>query len=188
MELSSSSPKWQGIHHLAMVTPDMDETVRFYCGVLGMPLVSTLLAGTMRHYFFELGPGNTIAFFEDPKAQKFEKLAGLITRPDLQFDHLSFALSSEKDLLGLKNRLEEAQCEITMIVDHKIIKSVYFHDNNGIALEASYWTVPINELGFKPEDEFLFADPEPVPAIKEMMQGEILNTPKTKFPNSSNRI
>ena len=105
MELSSSSPKWQGIHHLAMITPDMDETVRFYCGVLGMPLVSTLLAGTMRHYFFELGPGNTIAFFEDPKAQKFEKLAGLITRPDLQFDHLSFALPSEKDLLGIKNRL-----------------------------------------------------------------------------------
>ena len=166
-----------------MITPDMDETVRFYCGVLGMPLVSTLRAGTMRHYFFELGPGYTIAFFEDPKAQKFEKLAGLITRPDLQFDHLSFALPSEQDLLDLKNRLDEAECEITMIVDHKIIKSVYFHDNNGIALEASYWTVPIENLGFKPDDEVLFADPNPVTAVKEMTNGQLLSIPKTTFPS-----
>ena len=80
----NSAPKWQGIHHLAMITPDMDETVRFYCGVLGMPLVTTLRAGPMRHYFFELGPGNTIAFFEDPRAETFTKPAGLMTRTDLQ--------------------------------------------------------------------------------------------------------
>lgn len=102
----NSAPKWQGIHHLAMITPDMDETVRFYCGVLGMPLVATLRAGPMRHYFFELGPGNTIAFFEDPRAETFTKPAGLMTRTDLQFDHLSFALPTEEDLKSLIARLK----------------------------------------------------------------------------------
>ena len=48
--------RWRGINHLAMVTPDMDATVRFYHGVLGMRLVTTLKAGPMRHYFFEIGP------------------------------------------------------------------------------------------------------------------------------------
>lgn len=31
---------WSGVNHLALVTPDMDATVRFYAGVLGMPLVT----------------------------------------------------------------------------------------------------------------------------------------------------
>tara|TARA_Y100000816_G_scaffold260684_1_gene217132 strand:+ start:1578 stop:2138 length:561 start_codon:yes stop_codon:yes gene_type:complete len=180
-----SAPKWQGIHHLAMITPDMDETVRFYCGVLGMPLVATLRAGPMRHYFFELGPGNTIAFFEDPRAETFAKPAGLMTRTDLQFDHLSFALPTEEDLKSLITRLENANCDITTIVDHHIIKSVYFHDNNGIALEASYWTVPIEELGFKPDDETLFADPEPVPAVNELANGSLTQIPETKFASFS---
>ena len=57
----STPPDWRGVHHLALVTPDMDATVRFYVGVLAMPLVATLRAGPMRHYFFELGLGNTIA-------------------------------------------------------------------------------------------------------------------------------
>ena len=182
---NSSVPKWQGIHHLAMITPDMDETVRFYCGVLGMPLVATLRAGPMRHYFFELAPGNTIAFFEDPRAETFKKPAGLMTRTDLQFDHLSFALPTEDDLKSLIERLETADCDITTIVDHEIIRSVYFHDNNGIALEASYWTVPIEELGFKPDDETLFADPKPVPAVNELAKGSLSNLPATKFASFS---
>jgi catechol 2,3-dioxygenase-like lactoylglutathione lyase family enzyme len=33
--------QYQGIHHLALATNDMDKTVRFYRDVLGMPLVAT---------------------------------------------------------------------------------------------------------------------------------------------------
>ena len=33
-------------------------------GVLGMRLAATTMAGPMRHYFFEMGRGNTVAFFE----------------------------------------------------------------------------------------------------------------------------
>ena len=34
------APDWRGINHLALVTPDMDATVRFYAGVLGMRLAA----------------------------------------------------------------------------------------------------------------------------------------------------
>ena len=34
--------KFRGINHLAMVTNDMDKTIRFYRDVLGMPLVAAL--------------------------------------------------------------------------------------------------------------------------------------------------
>jgi catechol 2,3-dioxygenase-like lactoylglutathione lyase family enzyme len=53
-----------GVNHLALVTGDMDTTVRFYVGVLGARLVATIGTPTFRHYFFEIGPGNSIAFFE----------------------------------------------------------------------------------------------------------------------------
>ena len=92
-------------------------------------------------------------------------------------------MPNEQDLVSLIQRLEKAQCDITRIVDHEIIRSVYFHDNNGIALEASYWTVPIEKLGFQPNDEELFADPNPVPAVKELAEGRLLNIPKTTFPS-----
>ena len=70
------APRWQGINHLALVTPDMDATVRFYAGVLGMRVVATTMAGPMRHYFFETSPQNTVAFFEIPGAETFDKGAG----------------------------------------------------------------------------------------------------------------
>ena len=38
-------PHWRGINHLALITADMDATVRFYAGVLGMRLAATLISG-----------------------------------------------------------------------------------------------------------------------------------------------
>ena len=70
------NPRWRGVNHLALVTPDMDTTVRFYHGVLGMRLVASVMAGPMRHYFFEIGPENTIAFFEVKGADTFAARGG----------------------------------------------------------------------------------------------------------------
>jgi catechol 2,3-dioxygenase-like lactoylglutathione lyase family enzyme len=63
-----AAPRWQGVNHLALVTPDMDTTVRFYTGVLGMPLVMTLMAGPMRHYSFEIPRAETSPRVPDPPA------------------------------------------------------------------------------------------------------------------------
>src|SRR5260370_41801504 len=62
------SPRWRGVHHLALITPDMDATVRFWCGALGARLVATVATDAFRPYFFEFGPGSTIAFFEYRRA------------------------------------------------------------------------------------------------------------------------
>jgi catechol 2,3-dioxygenase-like lactoylglutathione lyase family enzyme len=176
-------PRWRGVNHLALVTPDMDETVRFYHGVLGMRLVSTLRAGPMRHYFFEIAPGNTVAFFEVPRAEVFAQPAGI---PDIrrkaQFDHLSFNLPDEEALQALQTRLKAYGCEVTDVIEHGIVRSIYFHDNNGIALEASWWERDVTGRDVDYGDDRFFADPDPVAALGELrVNGTLSRTPATRL-------
>ena len=176
------SPRWRGINHLAMVTPDMDSTVRFYHGVLGMRLVSTVLAGPMRHYFFELGPENTIAFFEWKGASTFAKPAGMPSSRPMQFDHLSFNLPDEEALHAMRRRLIAHGCEVTEVVDHSIVRSIYFTDPNGIALEASWWAIDVTGRPADYDDAQVFADPHPVAAVEELQRdGKLASTPTTRL-------
>jgi catechol 2,3-dioxygenase-like lactoylglutathione lyase family enzyme len=174
-----AAPDWRGINHLALVTPDMDATVRFYVGVLGMRVSATLMAGPMRHYFFEMADENTIAFFEVKGMETFAKPAGGPSDRTIQLDHISFNVPDEHALRQLQTRLRAAGCEITEVVDHGIMHSVYFHDPNGIALEASWWVT--DPTGRPPdyEDQEVFADPNPVPAIEELKRGKLESLPKT---------
>jgi catechol 2,3-dioxygenase-like lactoylglutathione lyase family enzyme len=178
------APKWRGVHHMALVTPDMDATVRFYAGVLGMPLVATLRAGPMRHYFFEIADGNTIAFFEISGAETFAKSAGARSERTVQFDHLSFNVPDEHALDTLRERLMAAGCEVTGVVDHDIMRSVYFHDPNGIALEASWWVIDATGRPGDHDDRRIFSDPDPVPAVAELRAGEFTSLPHTQLAQS----
>jgi catechol 2,3-dioxygenase-like lactoylglutathione lyase family enzyme len=166
---SQPRPAWRGVNHLALVTPDMDATVRFYHGVLGMRLVATLMAGPMRHYFFEIAPGNTVAFFEWQGAGKFAKPAGWPVKQTLQFDHLSFNLPDHGALMSLQDRLRAAGVGVTEEIDHGFIHSIYFTDPNGIALEASYWLS--DATAREDGDRAAFNDPDPVPAVRELDAG-----------------
>ncbi len=175
------APSWRGVNHMALVTDDMDATVRFYDGVLGMRLVSTLEAGPMRHYFFEIAPGNTIAFFEIIGAETFAKPAGAASTIPSQFDHLSFNVADEAALETIRKRLLNAGCEVTTVVDHGVMKSVYFHDPAGIALEASYWVIDPTGRATDFDDPALFADSDPVDAIAELRDGGVRAWPKTRL-------
>lgn len=139
--------RYQGIHHLAMATNDMDKTVRFYRDILGMPLVATTgnqPGRPYRHYFFQLGGAQTIAFFEWPgMLEEFHKPAGLPAQGPVQFDHVSFGVTNVEELEKLQQDLRAKGVEVTEIVDHHICKSIYFTDPNGIALEASAWTMDV---------------------------------------------
>ena len=175
-----AAPTWRGVNHLALVTPDMDATVRFYVGVLGMPLVTTLKAGPMRHYFFEISPQNTVAFFEIKGAETFAKGAGGPAPYPTQLDHISLNLADEEALDALRARLLAAGSEVTRVIDHGLIRSIYFTDPNGIALEASYWVLDTTGRPFDPTDTARFLDPDPVPAVAELAAGGGLNAlPRT---------
>lgn len=177
-------PRWRGINHLALITTDMDATVRFYHGVLGARLVAHLGTPSFRHYFFEMGAENTVAFFEyrDADLKPFAKPAGVPDSRAVQFDHVSFNLPDEQALLTLRARLKAAGCEVTDVVDHSFIRSIYFTDPNGIALEASWWVTDATGRDADYGDRQLFSDPNPVPAVREIQEtGRVASVPHTKL-------
>ena len=180
--MTSVQPRWRGINHLALVTTDMDVTVRFWHGVLGARLVTTLGTDSVRHYFIEFGPEQTVAFCEyrHVDLEPFSKPAGVPDPRAAQFDHLSFNLADEQALEELAARLKEHGCEVTDVVDHDVMHSIYFTDPNGIALEASWWVVDPTGREADYGDRRIFGDPDPVPAVRELRDtGALASTPTT---------
>ncbi|MGH9170057.1 MAG: VOC family protein [Acidimicrobiales bacterium] len=172
MEFTPETVQWRGVNHLALVTADMDATVRFWHGVLDARLVATIGTPAFRHYFFDIGHGNTVAFFEysDQELDSYSKPAGVPYRKASQFDHLSLNLSDEDALLRLRDRLKSHGCEVTDVIDHGFIRSIYFSDPSGIALEASWWTLDATARPADYGDERLFADESPVAAATELRE------------------
>ncbi|HEY7948170.1 MAG TPA: VOC family protein [Acidimicrobiales bacterium] len=178
------APHWRGINHLALVTDDMDATVRFYHGVLGARLVATIGTPQFRHYFFEFGAQNTVAFFEYQGIvlDRFAKPAGVPDPRAVQFDHLSFNVPDENALNDLRDRLKSAGCEVTDVVDHDFIRSIYFTDPNGIALEASWWALDVTGRPADYGDDRLFSDVDPVAAVREIRDtGHVASVPHTRL-------
>lgn len=143
---STTTPlPWQGFDHVALATPDLEATIRFYCDVLGMQVGEIYQArgGKNRHCFIK--PGMTDAqgvhFWEVPGAQLPPPVESLewhqpetVTAGMLL--HLAFALSNEAAALALRERLRQQQVQMGEINDLGSLRNMVFLDNNGVMLEA----------------------------------------------------
>ncbi len=59
----------RGVHHMALLSSDVVRTIEFYQGVLEFPLTELFENRDYRgstHFFFDLGNGNLLAFFDFP--------------------------------------------------------------------------------------------------------------------------
>jgi catechol 2,3-dioxygenase-like lactoylglutathione lyase family enzyme len=181
--MDSTLVRGAGLNHLALITDDLETTTRFWHGVLGAPLVATIGTETFRHYFFDVGHGATVAFFEyrGHPVHRFAKPAGVPDKRAVQFDHVSLNLPDEAALLVLRQRLLDHSCEVTEVVDHGLMQSIYFTDPNGIALEASWWAD--NPTGRPPApDDGRYSDPDPIPAVRELLDtGDLGMLPATSL-------
>ena len=59
----------RGLHHTALISSDVERTVRFYQDLLEFPLTELIenrdYPGSS-HFFFDIGNGNLLAFFDFP--------------------------------------------------------------------------------------------------------------------------
>ena len=155
--------KYRGIFDVALVTNDMEKTVRFYRDVLGMSVVVTYAGDIngqrIRHYFFSLGSSAYLSFFEWPGVElPLRKDAG-VPASGRQFDHVTIAVDSEKELLEIQERVRAAGITAGDVVDHGFARVIFFEDPNGITLA---FAVMKQDLDHEPA----FYDTEPVPALQ----------------------
>ena len=147
-DASTLLPPWSGFHHIALVTRDLDATIRFYRDVLGMEIVFIAPVGELhgRHCSIRLGgdPDHLgIHFFEYPGAPLFPtedrtlEAAFFVPVANLLF-HISLALPDEAAGLALRERLTRHNVVMSPIMDQGGIWNMAFLDNNGLPLEAAW--------------------------------------------------
>jgi catechol 2,3-dioxygenase-like lactoylglutathione lyase family enzyme len=139
-------PPWGGFHHVALVTRDLDATIRFYHDVLGMEIGSIAPAGELHGRHCAIRPGGEpellgLHFFEYAHAPHFnaheQSLAATVFDPGPTFlSHISFALPNEEAGLALRERLTSYDVPMTPIMNQGDLRNMVFLDNNGMALEA----------------------------------------------------
>lgn len=94
----------RGLHHMALLSSDVEQTIRFYQGLLEFPLTELFENRDYQgstHFFFDIGNGNLLAFFDFPGldlGQYAEVLGGLhhiaiSIAPD-RWDHLRAKLEA----------------------------------------------------------------------------------------------
>ena len=120
-----------GVHHLALICKDAEETIKFYQEFLGFPLVELVenrdYAGS-NHFFFDIGNHNLLGFFDFPghAHPPWEETIGGV-------QHLAISVSAPQ-FEEAKKRLEAAGMDY-LGPDRGAENSMYFRDPNGVGLE-----------------------------------------------------
>ena len=118
----------RGVHHVALISSDVERTVRFYQDLLEFPLTDMFENRDYQgstHFFFDIGNGNALAFFDLPGldlGDYAEVLGGL--------HHLALSVEPER-WARLKAKLDDAGVPY----QHIDGSSIYFRDPDGARLE-----------------------------------------------------
>jgi catechol 2,3-dioxygenase-like lactoylglutathione lyase family enzyme len=118
----------RGLHHTALLCSDVERTVRFYQEVLEFPL--TEIVGNRdyegsNHFFFDIGNGNLLAFFDFPGLDLgpyAEVLGGL--------HHMAISVEPER-----WDRLKDNLAKYEVEYQEESGTSIYFRDPDGARIE-----------------------------------------------------
>jgi len=118
----------RGVHHQALMSSDVATTIEFYQGLLEFPLTELFenrdYVGST-HFFFDIGNGNALAFFDFPGL-------GLGPYEEVLGGHHHLAISVERaQWERLQAKLDAAGVETFVVGD----TSIYFAGPDGERLE-----------------------------------------------------
>jgi glyoxylase I family protein len=121
----------RGIHHVAFICRDVEETIRFHQEFLGFPLVEMVENRDYRgstHFFFDIGHGNLLGFFDFPGHEHppFSETIGGV-------QHLALSVGDEQ--FEEARQALDAACITYAGPDRGVRDSIYLHDPNGVPIE-----------------------------------------------------
>jgi catechol 2,3-dioxygenase-like lactoylglutathione lyase family enzyme len=129
-------------HHLALVTRDARATHAFYSRAMGFELVKTVVGATpaggwAKHFFYDIGRGELMAFWELHDETIPEGYSAAISTgmglPEW-VNHVAFLADDVADLDRRRARLLENGYDV-LEIDHGWCRSIYTRDPNGTLVE-----------------------------------------------------
>ncbi|HEX3588334.1 MAG TPA: VOC family protein [Pseudonocardiaceae bacterium] len=121
----------RGVHHIALICKDVEQTIEFYQEFLGFPLVELVenrdYAGSS-HFFFDIGNRNLLGFFDFPghPHPDFAETIGAV-------QHMALSISAEH-FAEIRTKLDAAGVSY-LGPDRGVEDSLYIRDPNGVGLE-----------------------------------------------------
>ncbi|MBI1889534.1 MAG: VOC family protein [Burkholderiales bacterium] len=140
-----------GLHHFAYRCRDAEETRRFYEDILGLPLFHYIRSDVVPstgeycpyvHIFFRMTDGSCLAFFDLGD--------NLVSEPSVNtprwVNHIALRVDTVEQLEAMKARLQAEGIDVLGVTDHRVFKSIYFFDPNGIRLELCAQVAPPSQM------------------------------------------
>lgn len=126
-----------GLHHFAILSSDVETTIKFYQETLEFPLVEIFenrdFEGST-HFFFDIGHDNYLAYFDFPGLElgEYNEVLGGLHHIAIAVEHATFD--------RLVGKLRESGIDVQIVND----SSAYFLGPDGERLELL--TFPLNDM------------------------------------------
>lgn len=126
-----------GVHHIALVTEDLDRLVEFYRRVFDAEVRLDLEEPGMRHAMIDLGNGAALHPFELDESPHARGTTTIFERGHL--DHLALQVTDARTFEELRDRLVAAGASDGTVTDFGCVRTVSFCDPDGADCEIAMW-------------------------------------------------
>jgi catechol 2,3-dioxygenase-like lactoylglutathione lyase family enzyme len=136
-----------GLHHITLISANLDRSTGFYRDLLGLRLVeaeSNPDDPNARHFWFgdaDGAAGTLVSLLEYPHMERGNVGVGAT-------HHFAFRVGSEDELEGWRRYLESRGVPGTQVLDRGHFKSIYIRDPDGHIVE-----IATDLPGFAPADQ-----------------------------------
>jgi catechol 2,3-dioxygenase-like lactoylglutathione lyase family enzyme len=118
----------RGLHHIALLSSNVERTIQFYQDLLEFPLTEIIENRDYKgsnHFFFDIGNGNLLAFFDFPGLDlgPYQEVLGGLHHIAISVDPATWErLRGKLEMAGVPHQIESGA-------------SIYFKDPDGARLE-----------------------------------------------------
>jgi catechol 2,3-dioxygenase-like lactoylglutathione lyase family enzyme len=137
-----------GIHHLAVMTADMQAQLEFFSDVLGARLVAIFdmhgVPGGI-HAFVELAEDCQFSLVQLPETAAVETVIGQThagwgggNAAPGTMQHLAFKADTREDLIALRDRIRSRGVNVYGPINHGMCQSIYFAGPENLTLEVAW--------------------------------------------------
>ncbi len=123
-----------GIHHVAVVTEDIDRFINFYTDVFEMPVIFKETTSAFRHALLRAGPQSVLHAAEMPDNVHSSGLPDMFGRGHI--DHLTLNVPTESAFQIIRRKLIDRGVSDGVISDLGPVLNLSFSDPDGMHIEV----------------------------------------------------